>query len=355
VSGFNLAVVAGATFWIARFVPWKTAYSIVIGLGLHIGLRGCRGRTSRCVTEPTLAAMFLVIGKLIDRGFSVFNATAATAFILLVIDPTLIEDSSFQMTFCAVPRRRRHRSAGESVGIRLASRSSAGLRQRVKGRRAVGAGNQTGGSPAAFGANGTVYRRGPSQRHPGVVLLLAEGLVVSLAVEMVFAVFMVESFHRISPVSPLINVPAGLITTAVTPLALLLIFLPEPLSTRQHGSSRLSGQLNQTAAGRTSRCGASLRVPSPPVWVWMIYLVAAALVITAIHKRLLAIFLFGLGSVLSIQLAIAFKDFSPPPPKVATLTFLDVGQGDSTLIGVAFGQPRFGRWRPACSPDGFSI
>ena len=41
--------------------------------------------------------------------------------------------------------------------------------------------------------------------------MVVEGLVVSVAVEMVFVVFMVESFHRLSPVSPLLNVPAGLI------------------------------------------------------------------------------------------------------------------------------------------------
>ena len=39
---------------------------------------------------------------------------------------------------------------------------------------------------------------------------------------------MVESFHRLSPVSPFINVPAGMVTAIVTPLALLLIFLPGP-------------------------------------------------------------------------------------------------------------------------------
>jgi hypothetical protein len=49
-------------------------------------------------------------------------------------------------------------------------------------------------------------------------------------VEIVFTFFMVEYFHRIIPVSPLLNVPAGLITAAVTPMGLLLIVLPESLA-----------------------------------------------------------------------------------------------------------------------------
>jgi hypothetical protein len=37
---------------------------------------------------------------------------------------------------------------------------------------------------------------------------------------------MVESFHRAALISPLLNVPAGLIAAAMTPLGLLLIPLP---------------------------------------------------------------------------------------------------------------------------------
>ena len=48
-----------------------------------------------------------MIGKLLDRGYARLNATAGAAFILLLIDPASLEDSSFQMTFAAVLAVRR--------------------------------------------------------------------------------------------------------------------------------------------------------------------------------------------------------------------------------------------------------
>src|SRR3989454_10317766 len=45
---------------------------------------------------------FLVLGRLLDRGYSRANTIAGTAFIILLADPNALEDSSFQMTFAAV-------------------------------------------------------------------------------------------------------------------------------------------------------------------------------------------------------------------------------------------------------------
>src|SRR4030095_15553870 len=44
----------------------------------------------------------LVAGRLLDRGHAPMNAIAGTAFAILLMDPTEIEDTSFQMTFAAV-------------------------------------------------------------------------------------------------------------------------------------------------------------------------------------------------------------------------------------------------------------
>jgi predicted membrane metal-binding protein len=46
--------------------------------------------------------MFMVIGKLLDRGYAAFNTLAATACVLLFIDPNALDDPSFQMTAGAV-------------------------------------------------------------------------------------------------------------------------------------------------------------------------------------------------------------------------------------------------------------
>jgi competence protein ComEC len=321
----------------ARFVPWKRRTRLLLVLVSTLAYAAV-AEGQAAVYRATLAAMFLVIGKLLDRGYSVFNATAATAFILLVIDPTLIEDSSFQMTFCAV-------LAVVGIGAPASQWAFGWLGEALRDFDNA----SKDGELSVRASDWRVSRRVWCERHgfptwavtapSRVMLLLAEGLVISLAVEMVFAVFMVESFHRLSPVSPLINVPAGLITAAVTPLALLLIFLPGPLATAAAWIvTALLGSLIKLLQAALALPGASLRVPSPPVWVWVIYLIAGALLIIAIHKRRPTICIVGLSSVFLIQLTIAFKDFSPSPPKAARLTFLDVGQGDSALIELASGQ-----------------
>src|SRR6185295_8558797 len=58
------------------------------------------------------------------------------------------------------------------------------------------------------------------------LLFLCEAFLLALGVEAVFVYFMVESFHRMAPVSPLLNVPSGIVAAAITPLGLLLIVLP---------------------------------------------------------------------------------------------------------------------------------
>src|SRR6185295_4247274 len=69
--------------------------------------------------------------------------------------------------------------------------------------------------------------------------------------------------------------------------------------------------------------GATLRVPSPPVWVWLVYGAALAAVVVAIRKRWPRVFVGSIGAVFALQAIVAFTDFSPNPPDAVTLTFLD--------------------------------
>src|SRR5262249_9957342 len=101
VSGFNLAVVAGTALWLASLTRCKRRtrwlFVLVSAWSYSSIVEG-----QAPVYRATVAVTLLVIAKLFDRDYRVLNATATTAFILLLIDPTSIEDSSFQMTFAAV-------------------------------------------------------------------------------------------------------------------------------------------------------------------------------------------------------------------------------------------------------------
>ncbi|MBI2150583.1 MAG: ComEC/Rec2 family competence protein, partial [Acidobacteria bacterium] len=331
VSGFNLAVVAATASWLARRLPWKRRARLLFVLGCALAYAAIvEGQAP--VFRAALMVCFLVIGRLLDRGYAVLNAAAGTAFILLLIDPSALEDSSFQMTFAAL-------LAVVGFGVPAGQWAFGWLREALKDFDNA----SKDGDLSIRAADWRVSRRVWCELHglpslvitaPWKVLRIAgETMIVSLAVEMVLVVFMVESFHRLSPVSPLLNVPAGMIAAAVTPLGLLLIVLPGP-------AAALAGSLIAALLELLLKIldlaldlpGATLRTPSVPLWVWILYGAVLALLVLAIRKRWARISVAGLVTVVTLQAVMALGDFSPKPPADVTLTFLDVGQGDSSLI-----------------------
>jgi len=336
VSGFNLAVVASTILGLARWLPFTRRTRLLFVLAGALTYAALvEGQAP--VYRATIAVMFLVIGKLLDRGYAVFNATASTAFILLLIDPTSLEDSSFQMTFAAV-------FAVLGVGVPASQWALGWLREALEDF-----GDESkDGHLSITASDWRVAHRVWCERHglPGwiitipfkAILWTGEALIISLSVEIIFSVFMVESFHRLSPISPFINVPAGMVTAIVTPVALLLIFLPWPVAGLtawiiQTLLDVLLGMLDWVLRLPF----ASLRVPSPPLWIWALYGLSAGLLVVAVRKRWRWFAGIGLLGVLVFQVVMAVADFSPVPPPVPRLTFLDVGQGDSTLVELPSG------------------
>ena len=331
VSGFNLAVVAGAAFWIIRWIPWKRRTRLLVVLSCVLAYASIvEGQTP--VLRAALMVSFLIIGRLLDRGYSAWNTIAGSAFIILLADPNAIEDSSFQMTFAAV-------LAVVGIGVPASQWAFGWLSEGLRDFNDSSKDSDL----SVWASDWRVSRRIWCERYGlptwiitvpwKIVLLIAESLVISLCVESVFAIFMVESFHRLSPISPFINVPAGIIATIVTPLALLLIFLPWPASALASWMvSALLNLLLKLLDLALRLPGATFRVPSPPVWIWILYGVSAAGLIVAIRKRSAMVCLLSVGAILTLQAAMIFKDFSPKAPRSVTLTFLDVGQGDATLI-----------------------
>src|SRR2546427_1392388 len=284
------------------------------------------------VYRATLMVAFLVVGRLLDRGYSAANTVAGTAFIILLTDPEAIEDSSFQMTFAAV-------FAVVWIGMPACQWFFGWLREALTDFDDPSKDSEL----PVRASDWRVSRRIWCERYglPAwivtipwkVLLIVAESLVISLSVEVIFVIFMVESFHRLSPISPLINVPAGIITAVVTPLALSLIFLPAPASILAGWIIAALLRLMLRILDLALRIpGATFRVPSPPIWLWVVYGISAAALFLAIRRKSMALCFASIAAILALHALIAFKDFSPKSPDSVTLTFLDVGQGDSALI-----------------------
>jgi competence protein ComEC len=331
VSGFNLAVVAAVAMTFSRFVFVSRTVRLAAVVAAVVGYSVLVGGQAP-VLRAALMACIVVTGKLLDRDHSPLNAIAFAAFVLLLADPTSLEDASFQMTFAAA-------AAVAGIGLPAARWALKDLREKLQDFDNV----TLDGFLKPEAADWRVARRMFCElyRLPHAVITLpwrlyrlaVEALIVSVAVEIVFVIFMVESFHRLSPISPLLNVPAGLIAAVVTPMGLMLIVTPPPLEGPLAWIlARLVHALFAILQAGLSLPHATLRVPSVPLWLWTLYALSAAIVVLGIHRQKVRSCLFGASLTAGLQLWIITGDFSPSPPGAVTATFLDVGQGDSALI-----------------------
>jgi competence protein ComEC len=337
VSGFNIAIVAAAATWIGRFIARRRGTRLVltfIAVAAYTLLVGWQ----MPVVRAAIMACAFIVGRALDRGHSPLNAAALSAFVLLLIEPLAIEDQSFQMTFAAVVA---------VIGIGVPAIEWVFARWNLRLRQFDNIDRD--GLLDADIADWRVSRRMWCELYgiPRVFMtapirgiqILCEALIATIGVEAVFIYFMVESFHRMAPVSPLLNVPAGLIAAAITPLGLLLIVLPRVAAMPVAWGIRL---LTRILLWTLRTClaipHASFRVPSAPSGLWVLYGTVVVLVVVAIHRRLKLPCAAGAVLAAGILAVMATADFSPRPPQDVVMTFLDVGQGDSILVELPDGR-----------------
>jgi competence protein ComEC len=331
VSGFNIAVIAAGSAWIGHFITRRrgrrlililitvTAYTLLVGWQMP-------------VVRAAIMACVFIAGRALDRGHSPLNVAALSAFVLLLIEPLAITDQSFQMTFAAVIA---------VLGIGMPAIEWVFERWNLRLRQFDNIDRD--GLLDADIADWRVSRRMWCELYglPHVLItaplrgvqLLCEAFLATIGVEAIFIYFMVESFHRMAPVSPFLNVPAGLIAAAITPLGLLLIVLPRmatlPVAWGIRALTRILLWTLRTGLGLPH---ASFRVPSAHPGVWMLYGTVLLMVIFAIHRRLKLPCVAGTAVAAGILTVMVVADFSPKPPQDVVVTILDVGQGDSILV-----------------------
>jgi ComEC/Rec2-related protein len=202
VSGFNIAIVAAAATWIGRFIARRRGTRLVltfIAVAAYTLLVGWQ----MPVVRAAIMACAFIVGRALDRGHSPLNAAALSAFVLLLIEPLAIEDQSFQMTFAAVV-------AVIGIGVPAIEWVFARWNLRLRQFDSI----DRDGLLDADIADWRVSRRMWCELYgiPRVFMtapirgiqILCEALIATIGVEAVFIYFMVESFHRMAPVSPLL-------------------------------------------------------------------------------------------------------------------------------------------------------
>jgi competence protein ComEC len=340
VSGFNLALVGCVALWLGRRIPFRNHHrrnSLVFALIL-IWLYAVIVEGDAPVIRAALMASLMIVGRLLDRGYSIGNALSATAIVILLIRPRTLLDPSFQLTFLAV------------LGILLlaipAIRWLLGWVQTAT--RDFDNSEIDPHLPVEL-ADWRVRRRLWCELHrcPSWVitlpwnlgLILSEALVITVSVQSFLLPLTVESYHRVSPISLPLNVVGTLVASCVTPMGLLLIVLPDPFATLLGWiTERVLGLFILTVDWGLAMPAAALRVPSPPIWIWFIYSIVLLGTVSSVHRRWRSAAVTGLLLFLILVHTMVFWDFSPRAPAHPVLTFLDVGQGDSTLIELPSGE-----------------
>ena len=365
VSGFNLAIVAAAALWLGRRLRLgrrgRTS-SLIFALGVILTY-AFLVEGDAPVVRATLMATFLIVGMLLDRGYAVGNALSAAGIVILTLDPMTLFDTGFQLTFMAV-------LAILLLGMPLIRWGFGGWNATL---RHLDLPSLDGNLPVES-ADWRVSKRLESElaNRPlwvsalpiRVTLFLVEAAIVTSTVQFALLPWSVESYHRLSPVALPLNVLGAVVAGIVTPLGLLLMLVPNllagPIATVIVVSLNV---LVTTVEWSLQSSGATFRVPSPPAAVWAgfaLLLIAAALVVRYRHKGgLIAV---AVGTFLLLA-SLGAGDFSPSAPEHATLTFLDVGQGDATLIELPDGKRYMidgggissGGYRSLRNEGGFSI
>jgi competence protein ComEC len=340
VSGFNLAIVAAAALYLGRRIRFgrrgrTSALIFALGIVLTYALL-VEGEAP--VTRATMMASFLIVGTLLDRGYAVGNALCAAGITILTLDPLALLDTGFQLTFTAVL----------AILFLAAPLIRWGLGERTAALHLLD-------NPAIdtqFStelADWRVSKRLEAELWNSplwvwalprrLTYILFEAAVLTSSVQFTLLPWSVESYHRLSPIALPLNVVGAIVAGIVTPLGLVLILIPDFAAGLIATPIEVSlGLLVALVNQGLEFPGATFRVPSLPVLLWLAFTAQLLMTVWAVRRRSRRGFGTAVVGAIILLAFIGGGNFAPPPPEYPTLTFVDVGQGDAILVEMPTGQ-----------------
>lgn len=334
ISGLHISLVAGSVFWILRraFAPlWLRMILSTLTAWVYVLAAGGGSPVLRAAFGFTLA----LVAAGAFRRVRVLNILAAVAIGFLVWDPEQLFEPSFQLSFAAV-------AAIGALAVPVLDRTSAILRQasrnidrlrpspliepRVSSLQvelrlvaetiAVLFNVRRSLATAAVGGLGRI------------VAGCGEMILLSTVIQFALIVPSIVYFHRV----PLTGVFANLIAVPLLngAVGVGLVGLVAGSTMLSNAAAWLVSS-SQAIVASFARIEPTIRVPTPPTWLAIGFVVMLALVAVTLRRRA---FFVLFPAVLSILLAGSMYMYEVPGGEAGWMEMatIDVGQGDSMLI-----------------------
>lgn len=339
VSGINVGILAFAVFWTLRRLPFGETWATVLTILLSWGYAFIADLGSPIV-RATITLNIYLLTRLLFRDRAGLNALGVAALGILLVNPRILFEASFQLTFLSVIA-----VAGIAVPIlrRTVYPLMSGLRNidspeydfsgpsraaefRVELRLVRSELARVIGRPAAKWTVIGITK---------LLLTVAEFLFLSTVIQLALALPMAWYFHRATTMAlpanalviPIASVllPSAVLAVALSYVSAWLAWLPTVIA--QHSLDALTGTIHLIGHIRIS----DVRVPTPTLAACIAASVAFALALLFSRRRIWAV--FGIAALLASAIWIVVL---PPKPQwhpgVFEVTAIDVGQGDSLLL-----------------------
>ncbi len=364
ISGLHITFIGGLVLLIARWFTKKKASQFVISIAVLWAYVFAVGAESS-VVRAALMFTIVVLGPILARRASSFNALGGGALTLLAIRPADLFDPSFQLTFVSVfaivvlawPLLQKMSEVGSWRPTRetpypptcsqwLRTLSEALFWSEREGNREL--------ARAAYSYRlfktpmAAALERFHLQR---LLRYLFAAFLVSVAVQLTLLPFLIVYFHRLSLASFVLNIAVSVLMAAVAIVAAMAVLLGQASATLASPLVTLANSLTWLMVHSVdpfSNAGiASLRIPEYAGWpgvVYRLYYVPLLVLIHSVSKwQPLALFTSSHRKRRITTIAIAVQllmttlvVLHPLSDGQATgklrVDFLDVGQGDAALI-----------------------